>query len=136
MKVVIHHPYMGVFLGSFIGLAFWSKVTGTDGEPSMFPGAPLFDSEADARAFVLTWQLEPAILTEMAYQPVAEEDVSTLVGQAYVTAATCGKLGLHDWQPHGLSVAKFVEIDFSKADTEEVSRMMDLINAETSATLH
>lgn len=47
---VIVHDEMGVYLGSCMGLGFWTLL-----DPAGQPSACTFESEAQARAHVATW---------------------------------------------------------------------------------
>lgn len=50
-KIVIIHPNMGVYLGHFLGLGFWTLL-----DPAGQSQAVVFDNVADARAHVASWE--------------------------------------------------------------------------------
>lgn len=50
-RVVIHSAELGVFLGSVLGLGFWSKL-----DPVNLDVAPTFETEAAAKAFIADGQ--------------------------------------------------------------------------------
>ena len=53
MSVVITHPEMGVYLGSWIGLGFWSLL-----DPVGQQEAVTFPDETDASAHIASWDNE------------------------------------------------------------------------------
>ncbi|RFC64755.1 hypothetical protein [Mesorhizobium denitrificans] len=52
-KIVIIHPQMGVYLGHCLGLGFWTLL-----DPAGQSEAVVFDSVADARAHIASWENE------------------------------------------------------------------------------
>jgi hypothetical protein len=50
-KIVITHPKMGIYLGNCLGLGFWTLL-----DPAGQPEAVVFDSVADARAHIASWE--------------------------------------------------------------------------------
>lgn len=50
VRIVITHTEMGVYLGGFLGLGFWTLI-----DPAGQPSAVTFDDEAQARAHVSSW---------------------------------------------------------------------------------
>lgn len=50
MAFVLTHPEQGIYLGSCLGLGFWSKLDAAGQE-----AACTFDSEAEAAAFIRSW---------------------------------------------------------------------------------
>ncbi len=50
MRIVITHPEMGIYLGSFIGLGFWTML-----DPAGQPSSTTFADEAEARWHVASW---------------------------------------------------------------------------------
>jgi hypothetical protein len=84
MAFVINDPEMGVYLGSFIGLGFWSKL-----DPAGQPSAITFPSESEAEAFMATW--ESGRPTEACLVPVQPDE------DGYASIAACVRAGLDGW---------------------------------------
>ena len=56
MSVVIVHDEMGVYLGSCMGLGFWTLL-----DPAGQPSACVFADEAEARDHIATWEEGPSL---------------------------------------------------------------------------
>lgn len=81
---VITHPEMGIYLGMFMGLGFWSKL-----DPVGQPSACTFESIEQAREFMASWDSgEPA---GVSFAPVTPDDGS------YASIAACVRAGLEGW---------------------------------------
>jgi hypothetical protein len=86
-RFVLYSESLGVYLGSFMGLGFWSKL-----DPAGQPGAVTLPSEEEASAFVATWEGHepPADLRAVAVLVVAPDRA---------TIAECVAAGLPAWDP-------------------------------------
>jgi hypothetical protein len=82
MAVVIYNQEDGVFLGSFIGLSFWSKL-----DPVGQPSAPTFPDAESAKAYVATWDHQP----ELQFVEVEVDDGNS------ASVASCVRAGLPGW---------------------------------------
>lgn len=49
-RFVLYHPSFGIYLGSFLGLGFWSQL-----DPCGQPEAVVFESEVEADQYVSSW---------------------------------------------------------------------------------
>ncbi len=85
-KYVIVHPKMGIFLGTYAGLAFWSRL-----ESAGQIAAPAFDSINAALEYMATWECGPP---RGAYCHRVEADVD---GGTYASMAACIHAGLEGW---------------------------------------
>lgn len=86
MAFVIADPEMGIYLGSWIGMGFWSKL-----DPVGQPSAITFDTPDEAEAYMATWdggRPENATLVHVE----ADE------GQ-YASIRACVEAGLEPWNP-------------------------------------
>ena len=83
MRVAIVSKSLGVYLGSCLGLGFWSKLDSA-GQSS----AVTFADESEASAHVYTWRDVPA---DYDFVPVEADD------GVYATAAACERAGLGNW---------------------------------------
>lgn len=84
MRFVINHPEMGIYLGSCMGLGFWTKLDAA-GQAS----AVTFQTEADAEMFMASWdggRPDGATLV-----PVVPDDGT------YASVAACVAAGLNGW---------------------------------------
>lgn len=81
---VIVHPEMGIYLGSCMGLGFWSKLDAV-GQPS----AVTFSSEEDAEAFMASW--DDGKPKGVSLVPVIPDDGT------YASVAACVAAGLDGW---------------------------------------
>jgi len=84
MAVVITHPEMGIYLGSAMGLGFWSKL-----DPVGQPSAVTFTSVSDAEDYMATWDGGRP-------EGVGFADVVPDEGQ-YASIAACVRAGLDGW---------------------------------------
>lgn len=80
MRIVVVHPEMGIYLGSFLGLGFFSKLD-CAGQTC----ACTFADEADARDFVGSWVMDNdpnayryVPVTSNAYAEIAELEAAGL----------------------------------------------------------
>lgn len=86
MRFVIYSHDLGVYLGNFLGLGFWSKV-----DPVGQPSACTFDSEQQIREHVATWD---------GGSPPTWRAVPVEVDpDGYATIAQCVAAGLPGWDP-------------------------------------
>ena len=86
MKCVITHPEMGIYLGSFLGLGFWSKL-----DPAGQDAAPVFASSEEAETYMATWdnaRPEGAVLRPV----IPDSDDGT-----YASIDACVAAGLDRW---------------------------------------
>lgn len=82
-SVLIVHPELGVYIGSAMGMGFWSKL-----DPVGQPVAVTFPSEADARAFTESWG---DVLHGLSFLPVVPD-----MGE-YASIAACIAAGAEGW---------------------------------------
>ncbi|MFG6080332.1 hypothetical protein ACEUZ9_000882 [Paracoccus litorisediminis] len=81
MRIVITHPEYGIYLGSFLGLGFWSKISAEGQEE-----ACTFKNEELARDYIATWEEngDPAkygfaeVATDAPFATIAELDAAGL----------------------------------------------------------
>ena len=74
-KFIITNKDWGVYLGSFIGLGFWSKLDPA-GQPCAC--ACVFDSEDDANEYINTWESRPDSAITIVKVNVKNEDYATI----------------------------------------------------------
>lgn len=86
MAFVIVHPEMGVYLGSWIGMGFWSKL-----DPVGQPSAITFDTPDEAEAHMATWG---SGRPEKATLAAVDADEGR-----YASIRACVKAGLEPWNP-------------------------------------
>lgn len=95
MSFVITHPIWGVFLGDFLGMAFWSRLS----PPPEVDAAPCFPSLEEAQNYVATWQLPLAHRLSLQARPVTpdrrEGDIS------YASMAALHPAGIEPWLVEG-----------------------------------
>lgn len=72
-KFIITNKDWGVYLGSFLGLGFWSKL-----DPAGQPCACVFDSENDANQYIKTWESRPDSAITIVKVNVKNEDYATI----------------------------------------------------------
>lgn len=83
-RYVITHPEMGIYLGQWIGLGFWSKL-----DPVGQPAAITFASIAEAEEFMASWDNgRPADASTAAV--IADDG-------EFATIAACVRAGLEGW---------------------------------------
>lgn len=88
-RLVIVHPEMGIYLGNFMGLGFWSKL-----DPVGQPSAITFATESEAKE-----HMEEALgvpLPTFAYHEV-EADEYVRHGLWFASITACVKAGLPGW---------------------------------------
>lgn len=92
-RVVIYHDKQGVFLGQFLGLAFWSKI-----ETGWQPSAPMF-TKSEAEEFMRE------ALTFMGSEDVEKEleEYQFLVVEKYsnpdaADMTECMMIGIEPWE--------------------------------------
>ena len=84
MAFVITHPEMGIYLGSAMGMAFWSKL-----DPVGQPAACTFESQDEAEAFMASW--DGGRPEGVGFAPVTPDD------GPYASIAACVAAGLEGW---------------------------------------
>lgn len=87
MRVVIYSEPAGVFLGSCMGLGFWSEM-----DPAGQDAAITFESEDVARAEVARWKHGPE-------EPWRCVPVEVDAGDRYASIEQCVRAGLPRWTP-------------------------------------
>lgn len=94
MACVIYSEKYGVFLGTAMGLAFWSKLE-TAGQEA----APVFDSADEAMGFLATWPELSGPSDEMLGVEFVQvvPDVRNEGGASYASNAACIAAGLPGW---------------------------------------
>lgn len=85
-RVVIYSESAGVFIGTCLGLAFFSEMDAAGQERAV-----TFADEAEARSFVATWRNEP----EPPWRCVQVETSK----DNYATIDDCVRAGLPRWKP-------------------------------------
>lgn len=90
-RVVIVHPEMGVYLGSAMGLGFWSRL-----DPVDQPSAVTFPTPADAEQHMRTW--DGGIPNGTTTYPVEPDDFAP-DGCVYASVVACVAAGLPAWDP-------------------------------------
>ena len=83
MSVVIYQKEMGVYLGSCMGMGFWSKLDAVDQSH-----ACTFHDAEEARRFMESWETRPADVEFVEVVP----DEGT-----YASIAACVRAGLPAW---------------------------------------
>lgn len=89
MRVVLYNEEDGVYLGSALGLGFWSKL-----DPVGQPCAVTFADEQEALAYAKTWD------HQMDVRAVPVETYEDVDGYWYASIAACQKAGLPGWDPN------------------------------------
>ncbi|WP_321967156.1 hypothetical protein [Burkholderia cepacia] len=84
--VVIYNERDGVFLGTALGLGFWSKL-----ECAGQDAAATFESEKQAREFMSTWITRP---DHVRFVPVVADCGN------YASISSCVAAGLPAWNPN------------------------------------
>ena len=79
---------MGVYLGSFLGLGFWSKLESADQ-----PAAVSFASQTEAENFISTWETPVQGCKFL----LAQADVKGM----FCSIAACVAAGAEAWIPEG-----------------------------------
>lgn len=88
MKYVIVHKEWGIYLGSFIGLGFWTKL-----DPVGQTAAAVFDSKEEAEGFISHCECEPKHdLKDFELKEVKTEN------EYYATLQECVAAGLEGWE--------------------------------------
>lgn len=85
MSVVIVHPDLGVYLGSCLGLGFWSKM-----DPVGQPAAVTFPSAEVASSFI-AGSLDPAWRNDLTVVEVMADS------DGYASIESCVRAGLEGW---------------------------------------
>lgn len=98
----IYDDEWGVYLGGFMGLGFWSKLSRNHGQGY----APLFKTRTDAVEHIRTWQQG----TDRPYTFVEVEVDHEAMGCGYASVVSCVKAGIPAW-------------DTTDPDPEEFQRM-------------
>lgn len=83
-RIVIYHPEMGVYLGSCMGLGFWSKL-----DPVDQPCARTFSNAGEALEYMQTWDDGP--LDDAAFVEV-DPDMG-----GFASIQACINAGLPGW---------------------------------------
>lgn len=84
MSVVIVHPEFGIYLGSCMGLGFWSKLDSAGQD-----AAVTFPSQDDAMAYMGTW--DGGVPQGCQFVPVVPD-----LGE-YASISSCAAAGLEAW---------------------------------------
>lgn len=92
--VVLTHPEWGIYLGSCMGLGFWSKA-----DPVGQNSACVFESEDQARRHVASWDPDPELSPPQRPDDFGYAPVST-VHPLYATLAEIEAAGLEPWNPN------------------------------------
>lgn len=92
MAFVLTHPEMGVYLGSWVGMGFWSKL-----DPVGQASAITFPTEEAAESHMASW--DGGRPEGAACVPI-EPDLGE-----YASVACCAKAGLDEWDPQGPGAA-------------------------------
>lgn len=93
-RFVLYVETWGVFVGTFLGLGFWSKT-----DPVDQPCAPVFDTYEDAVAFMRTQTTPGGVLPVYKVVPV----LTTKLDRASI--AECVAAGLPPWDAPGVEGA-------------------------------
>jgi hypothetical protein len=97
MAVVIYSEENGVYLGSAMGLGFWSKL-----DPIGQPAATTFDDEAQAQTHMDSW--EGGRPADVRLVPVVADD------GFYASIAACVRAGLPGWVDEETPVANALPV--------------------------
>jgi hypothetical protein len=87
-RYVIYHPINGIYLGSIVGLEFWSKLN-----PSGQNGAITFASVQEAMNTVLTFTESPKTPYKYKYIPLNVKDM------LFASIEECHAVNLPIWDP-------------------------------------
>lgn len=98
MRTVIYHKEWGIYLGSCMGMGFWTKL-----DPAGQDSAVTFASQSEAEEVIATWdhKPEPADLQFVAVK------TKYLEGDLYSNFATrieCVAAGLDAWDPNAIII--------------------------------
>ena len=93
-QIVIYTRSEGVYLGSAIGLGFWSKL-----DPVGQDAAVVFPSIRKAKRIVRNWEDKP---TGIQYKQVCA-DITEKDGTHYASIEACFRAGLPGWDPWNYS---------------------------------
>lgn len=85
MAYVITQPKLGIYLGNWMGLGFWSKL-----DPVGQSVAVTFDSISEAKNFIATWEFKPK---DISFVEVYEDNAG-IVG----SIESCVNAGLDGWE--------------------------------------
>jgi hypothetical protein len=100
--VVLYSERDGVFLGDLIGLSFWSKL-----DPAGQTHAATFASEAQALAYVSTWDSKPA---DIRCVGVMQD------GDRCASIAACVAAGLPAWDPADVGAERTLRLEIEGID--------------------
>ena len=89
-QIVIYNRSYGVYLGSAMGLGFWSKL-----DPVGQDSAVTFPSVREAKRAVSNWETRP---TSIQYKQV-RGDITKTDGSIYASVEACFRAGLPGWDP-------------------------------------
>lgn len=90
MAVVIVHAENGIYLGSFWGMGFWSKL-----DPVGQPSAVTFPSEEVAIEHMKTWENSASEGEGITFKNVIPDDKDG--ENEYASIAACVSAGLEGW---------------------------------------
>lgn len=91
-EIVLYCESLGVYLGSALGLAFWSKL-----DPVGQTHACTFENEVQAREHVNSWDSQPEGIRCV---PVIADQKRTFADENhYASIASCVAAGLPAWNP-------------------------------------
>jgi len=89
-QIVIYNRSYGVYLGSAMGLGFWSKL-----DPVGQDSAVTFPNVREAKRAVSNWETRP---TSIQYKQVRGDIIKT-DGSIYASVEACFRAGLPGWDP-------------------------------------
>lgn len=94
--LVIVHPENGIYLGSCMGLGFWSKL-----DPVGQDAAVVFPTQEDARSHVESWDHTEKSAAELEQYlknlSFVEVDIDVDGSELYASVESCKKAGLDPW---------------------------------------
>ena len=85
MRVVIYHEEMGIYLGSALGMGWWSKL-----DPVGQPSAPTFSSEMAAKVYMHGWD-DHSMIKDCSFIEVETNK------EGYAEMEACVAVGLPAW---------------------------------------
>lgn len=86
------HPELGIYLGSCMGLGFWSLL-----DPVGQPVAVTFASPQEGRECAASWDDQPS--TDKLRAAIAFRPVAVAAADGYATIEECVAAGLPTWNP-------------------------------------
>lgn len=94
MAHIIYCEEYGTFLGENKGMLFWSGI-----HPSGLDAAPVFDSVAEACAFIQSWPMATRIVVMRAQVRFVEvvPDIIQEDGRRFASSGACAMAGASGW---------------------------------------